>query len=679
MAETAETQSNKLKEVHKRALRRFDDAAVAQQDMRRKAIEARRFVSIPGAQWEGPWGEQFEKSIRVEVPKIGRRIDKIETDYRQNRIVPDFRPDGPTADQETADTLDGMHRADSYRFKAQQARDNAFAEAVRGGFGAYRLANVFDDEDNPENDDQRINPGLLIADADQLVYFDPQSRLYDKSDAKWAIVLLPYTPDAYKDAWDEECEGWPEGISKPQWDWFSHEVWYAAEYYEVEAKSSLLHIFNQTLTGTEERYWSDEIDAEGIADKIEGGWVHRTQRRNRRRVHKYILSGSKVLSDDDYIAGPNIPIVPVYGKRDFVDGMERFKGETQDRMDVQRLYNSNVSRLAEINALSPREIPIFAPSQMENGIGDLWANMHIERHPYALVNPLIDPITGQILNQGGPIGYVKPPDVPQVTASLLQIANNDLTEEDRDGADEVKANTSVEAMDIAAARVDAKSGIYLDNMRQSVQREGEIYLGMVCEIYGDEGREVETMSEDGDDGTAVLREPYATADGEHRIRNDFTKAKYKVMVAVQEATATRRDKTVRSMLATAEAAVAAQDMELAQVALNTAVMNQDGEGLSDFKAWVRKRLVQMGAVEPNEEEQKALAEQSGQPDASSILAEAQAKALEGAATKDMALADKAVADTGKSRADTMKILTEIGRPANDATATPRILRGNQLP
>jgi hypothetical protein len=679
VAETAETQSNKLKEVHKRALRRFDDAAVAQQDMRRKAIEARRFVSIPGAQWEGPWGEQFEKSIRVEVPKIGRRIDKIETDYRQNRIVPDFRPDGPTADQETADTLDGMHRADSYRFKAQQARDNAFAEAVRGGFGAYRLANVFDDEDNPENDDQRINPGLLIADADQLVYFDPQSRLYDKSDAKWAIVLLPYTPDAYKDAWDEECEGWPEGISKPQWDWFSHEVWYAAEYYEVEAKSSLLHIFNQTLTGTEERYWSDEIDAEGIADKIEGGWVHRTQRRNRRRVHKYILSGSKVLSDDDYIAGPNIPIVPVYGKRDFVDGMERFKGETQDRMDVQRLYNSNVSRLAEINALSPREIPIFAPSQMENGIGDLWANMHIERHPYALVNPLIDPITGQILNQGGPIGYVKPPDVPQVTASLLQIANNDLTEEDRDGADEVKANTSVEAMDIAAARVDAKSGIYLDNMRQSVQREGEIYLGMVCEIYGDEGREVETMSEDGDDGTAVLREPYATADGEHRIRNDFTKAKYKVMVAVQEATATRRDKTVRSMLATAEAAVAAQDMELAQVALNTAVMNQDGEGLSDFKAWVRKRLVQMGAVEPNEEEQKALAEQSGQPDASSILAEAQAKALEGAATKDMALADKAVADTGKSRADTMKILTEIGRPANDATATPRILRGNQLP
>lgn len=678
MAEDDKDNSDKLREVHARALRRFDDTVVPQQDMRKQALMARRFVSIPGAQWEGPWGEQFENSIKVEVPKIGRRISKIETDYRQNRIVPDFRPDGPAADQETADTLDGMHRADSYCYKAQQARDNAFSEALRGGFGAYRLANVLADEEDPENDDQRINPGLLIADADQLVYFDPQSRLYDKSDAKWALILLPYTPEAYKEEWDEECDGWPEGVARPQWDWYAPETWYAAEYYEVEDRSTLLHIFNQTLTGKEERYWSDEIDAAGVEDKKAGGWMHRTQRRKRKRVHKYILSGSEVLSDEGYIAGPNIPIVPVYGKREFVDGMERWKGETQDRMDTQRTYNSMISRLMEITALSPREIPIFAPQQMEGGLGEMWSRMHIDRHAYALANPLIDPNTGQLLNQGGPIGTIKPPDVPPVQAALLQIANGDLTEEDQDGADEVKANTSAEAMDIAASRVDAKSGIYLDNMRQSVQREGEIYFGMAREVYADEGREVETMTEDGDDGRAVLRQPYATEDSEHRVRNDFTNAKYKVIVSVQEATATRRDKTVRSMLSTAEAAVAAQDMELAQVALRTAVLNQDGEGLKDLQAWARKGLVQMGAVEPNEEEAKAMQEAAAQPDSATILAEAQGKALEAAAVKDVALAGKAEADRDKSKADTMKTLSEIGQPANDAAA-PRILRGNQLP
>jgi hypothetical protein len=678
VADDTTTSSDALSDVHVRALRRFDDTAMPQQDLRRQSLAARRFASIPGAQWEGSWGEQFENSIRIEVPKIGRRISKIQTDYRQNRIAPDFRPDGPEADQDTADTLDGMHRADSYRYKAQQARDNAFYEAVSGGFGAYRLANVFEDEEDPENDNQRVNPGVLIADADQLVYFDAQSRLYDKSDARFAFVLLPYTPDAYREEWDETCDGWPEAVDRPKWDWFAPETWYAAEYYEIEHKAAVLHIFNQTLTGDEERLWSDEIDAAGIADKIAAGWMHRTQRRKRKRVHKYIMSGARVLSDEGYIAGCCIPIVPVYGKREFVDGMERWKGETQDRMDVQRVYNSNVSRLAEINALSPREIPIFAPEQMQGGLGDMWANMHIERHAYALANPLTDPQSGALVNGGGPIGYVKPPDVPQVTAALLQLTNGDLTEEDRDGADEVKANTSAEAMDIAASRVDAKSGIYLDNMRQSVQREGEIYLSMASEIYADEGREVETMSEDGDDGIAVLSERYATTEGEHKLRNDLTRAKYKVIASVSEATATRRDKTVRSMLATAEAAVAAQDMELAQICLRTAVMNQDGEGLADVKTWVRKALVQMGAVEPNEEEQKALAEQAAQPDPASVLADAQGKALEAAAVKDIELAKKAEADTGLSKAKTVETLTGIGQPANDAAA-PRILRGNQLP
>ena len=55
-------------------------------------------------------------------------------------------------------------------------------------------------------------------------------------------------------------------------------------------------------------------------------------------------------------------------------------------------------------------------------------------------------------------------------------------------------------MDIAATRKDTKSAIYLDNMRQSVQREGEIYLGMAKEIYFEPGRIVETMTEEGEDG-----------------------------------------------------------------------------------------------------------------------------------------------------------------------------------
>ena len=123
----------RLGKIHARAMRRFDSCATPQLEIRAEALTARRFISIPGAMWEGPWGDQFENSIKVEIDKISRKVEKIETDYRENRIIPDFRPAGGDSDQDTADTLDGLLRADNDHFKAQQARDNAFSEALAGG------------------------------------------------------------------------------------------------------------------------------------------------------------------------------------------------------------------------------------------------------------------------------------------------------------------------------------------------------------------------------------------------------------------------------------------------------------------------------------------------------------------------------------------------------------------
>jgi hypothetical protein len=127
--------SDKLKEVHKRALRRFDSVAMPQAEIRAHALLCRRFISIPGAMWEGPWGDQFENSIKVEIDKLSKGVDKIVQDYRANRIVPDFRP--PAAIQRSGHGRHAgrLHRADSYHFKAQQARDNAFEEAAAEDLG----------------------------------------------------------------------------------------------------------------------------------------------------------------------------------------------------------------------------------------------------------------------------------------------------------------------------------------------------------------------------------------------------------------------------------------------------------------------------------------------------------------------------------------------------------------
>lgn len=679
--------SDKLAEVFDRAMARFNDTVPPQMEMRQLSLMARRFCDIPGAQWEGEWGEQWANTIRVEVNKVCRGVEKIETDYRENRIVPDFRPAGSESDQDTADMLDGLHRADSYKFKAQQARDNAFFEAIRGGFGAYRLTNELEDPYDKDNDYQRINPGMTIVDADQCVFFDLNSKLYDKSDARFAWVVTAYSMDAFKDRWgDDAATSWPDATFRLQYDWFTPDIVRVAEYYEKEDKTETLLVLTQTLTGIEERLWLSDVEPEYLEEQQAKGWTVTRKRRKRCRVHKYIMSGAEILKDCGYVAGECIPIVPVYGKRYFVDNMERWKGHVQDRMDAQRLYNSNVSKLAETNALAPREMPIFHPQQMPPHLAEQWANQNIERHAYALVEPIFDE-SGQIV-VSGPVAKIEPPQLAPVQAALLQIANQDLTELDNDGAGEVRANVSAEAMDIAAARVDAKSGVFLDNMRQSVEREAEIYLSMARDVYFEPGRKVETMTEDGDDGEAILQEMVADKAGTIRIRNDLQRGRYKVVASVTEATATRRDKTVKTSLQMAEIALQAQDIEFAQAAYITAVMNSDGEGIDQLQAFARRKGIAIGLVEPNEEEQAAMEEAAANepPDPTAEAVQAQARALIAQANKDEAMAGKAVADTelslakvDETRAKTVETLAGAGKIGAEAEAMafrplPRIER-----
>ena len=652
-AEADEAEVNDLDAVLKRALARFDAVSIAQAEVRANSLAARRFVTIPGAQWDDGWGDSFPDAVKLEVNKTGRGVENIERDYRENRIVPDFRPDGKNADPDTADALDGLHRADSYRFKSQQARDNGCFEAIAGGFGAYRLTTEWDDEYDKDNDHLRINPAALITDADQSVFFDLNAKLYDKSDARFAFIRVSQTRDSFEEEFGADAASdWPENRLSKTLDWFTPDTVAVAEYYEVEEVRDTLWIMTYTLSGEERRIWASSLEKGELQAMASDGWLKKGQRRKRCRVHKYILSGAEVLEDCGLIAGERIPIVPIYGKRYFVDGVERWKGYVQDKMDPQRLYNSQVSRLAETAMQAPREVPIFAASQMTPAIDRLWSEANTNRYPYLLVEPLIDEATGQIVSAGA-IGSVKPVDVPPTTAALLQIANNDLLEDQQDSSEQVRSNTSAEAMDIAATRIDAKSGIYLDNIRQSVQCEGEIYFGMVREVYSDAGREMETMSEEGDDGVAVLKSLKTDESGDQRVVNDFTNAKYKVIVSVSEATATRRDKTVRSMLHTAEVATTAGNAELANAAILTAVLNQDGEGINDFQAYARKMALTLGLVQPNDDEKKAAddaakgAEQA--PDPMAELAAAQAQDF-------LAGAEKKRAEVPLTQAKTLETL-----------------------
>jgi len=652
-------------DVHQKALRLFDNIAYTLQEERALSLQDRRFAFIAGAQFEDAWYQQFENSIMVEINKTAAGVEKIINDYRQNRITVNFRGVGKGADEDTADTLDGIFRADAYRCKAQQALDNAFEEAVTGGFGAWRLRVDYEDEFDPENDHMRIVTEAIV-DADQSVFFDLNAKLYDKSDARHCFVITAMSRDAFVEEWGEEAasSSWPEGMVKPYYDWYTPDVIRVAEFYEVEVTSEQLWVYRNALTDEEQRFWTSDLDADLKEELRLTGWtLDRTRMGKHRRVHKYLMCGSAILQDYGYIAGDQIPIVPVYGQRRFVDNMERVQGHVRKAKDPQRVYNAQISRLTETAAYAPIERPIFDPEQIDVNLAQQWATANIDRAPYSLAKALRDADGNPV--HLGPTGKVEPPSIPQPLAALIQITANDIRELTNadDGADEVKANISAEAMDIAATRTDAKSGVYMDNMRQSVQRWGEIYLSMARDVYFEDGREVETLGPNGEDGRAVLLEPYTDEMGRYRIRNDLSRGRYKVISDVTEATATRRDKTVKTCFAGAQM-VGQSDPELAQALAITAFLNMDGEGVDDLQKWLRRRALQIGLVEPTGEEARQLAQaaQSQQPSA-------QDQALIAVAAKEAALAEKAQADTAKSKADTIETLAKAQKIRSETMKT----------
>lgn len=630
------------------ALEQFDALYPSLQEERAEALDDRLFVSKSGAQWYGAWGDQWANSIMVEVNKTAQGCEKISANYRANRMNVTFRPVGTSAANDAAEVLNGMYRADFYNSKGQQALDNAFEEGMQGGYGAWRLTNVYCDEYDDDDDRQKI-VFQTIVDADQSVYWDPNARLYDKSDAMYCFVVTAMSPEAFRKQYGDSPVDWPDANWRRYFEWFRRDVVRVAEYYRIQETTDTVYTLEHAATGETRKEWAKDLEENGLKDlKIEGWKVVKTKKgAKRRECRKWVMSGAAILGSPEgkVIAGGNIPVIPYYGKRWYIDNMERARGHVRLAKDPQRIYNSQISKLVETSALSPIERPIFTPEQIAGHEND-WANANIDRAAYSLLNAIENPDGSQM--PAGPIGKIEPPQLPPVLAALIQQTANDIAEltNNDDTTAQVKSNVSAEAMDIAATRTDDKNAVYMDNMRQSVQRCGEIYLAMARDIYVEEGREVETMDDEDNHGTAVLQEPYTDDKGRFSIRNDIAKGKFKVIADVSEQTATRRDKTVKTLFNFSQMVMAANP-QLGGIAASVALLNMDGEGINDLQEYVRSQLVQQGVVKPTPEEQAELeqAQANAQPPA-------QEQALMATAELALAQAGKAKADTEKSVADT---------------------------
>lgn len=652
------SKEQRLAAIHQEALTEFDNIQSAMRDERLQCLQDRRFYSIAGAQWEGPLGEQFENKPKFEVNKIHLAVIRIINEYRNNRITVDFVSKEGKEYDKLADTCDGLYRADEQDSGAEEAYDNAFEEGVAGGFGAWRLRTVYENEEDEEDEKQRIRIEPIF-DADSSVFFDLNAKRQDKADAKRCFVITSMTRQAYKDEWGDDPASWPKEVHQYEFDWLTPDVVFVAEYYRVEETRETVYIW-ETIDGEEERYKDADFEAdETLEERLLAVGSREVRQKNikRRRVRKYILSGAKILEDCGYIAGKCIPIVPMYGKRWFVDNVERCMGHVRLAKDAQRLKNMQLSKLGEISALSSVEKPILTPEQVA-GHQMMWADDNIKNFPYLLVNPITDANGNQAIS--GPIGYTKPPQIPQALAALLQITEQDMQDllGNQQAGEELQPNVSGKAVELIQNKLDMQTFIYMSNMSKAVKRSGEIWLSMAKDVLVEEGRKMKSIGPQNEMQSVELAKPVVNEKGEIETENDLSEAEFDVNVDVGPSSSSKRAATVRALTGMASLT---DDAETKQVLGAMAMMNMEGEGITEVRDYFRKKLLRMGVVKPTEEEQQTMAdEQANQkPDPNTQYLQAAADEATANATQARAKTILTVAQADETKAKTMKTLAEV--------------------
>ena len=650
----------RLANLHAEALRQYNDIQTALRDERLQCLQDRRFYSICGAQWEGPLYDQYENKPRFEVNKIMLSVIRIVNEYRNNRITVDYIAKEGGSDA-LADTCDGLYRADEQDSVANEAYDNAFEEAVGGGIGAFRLRTAYEDEEDEDNDRQRIR-FEPIFDADSSVFFDLNSKRQDKSDAMFCFVVTSMTRESYKETYNDDPTDWPKIIHQYEFDWATPDVVFVAEYFKIEEVTETIRIF-RSIDGTEEKFRQEDFKNDETLEETLiaiGSQEVRQRKIKRKRVRKYIMSGGKVLEDAGYIAGNCIPIVPVYGKRWFVDNVERCMGHVRLAKDAQRLKNMQLSKLGEISALSSVEKPILTPEQVA-GHQIMWADDNLKNYPYLLVNPIT--AADGSTQVTGPLAYTRSAQIPPAMAALLQITEVDMKEILGSSAqgEKMVSNISGKAVEMIQTRLDMQTFIYMSNFAKGMKRSGEIWLSMAKDIYVEEGRKMKVIGRTEDVNTVELMKPMLSDTGEVILENDLSRAKFDVNVDVGPSSSSKRAATVRAL--TGMMAIT-DDPQTKQVLQAMAMMNMEGEGIGEVRDFFRKQLLRLGVVKPTEQEAQMLMEEQQmkgqQQDPQAIFLQAAAEEATAKAAQARASVIKTVADAGLSKAKTAETLAKTG-------------------
>ncbi|MCK4500148.1 hypothetical protein KAU11_06595, partial [Candidatus Babeliales bacterium] len=525
---------------------------------REKSAEDLSFYWI--SQWDDHVLEDSTLQFRGEFNILRKAGRQISADLRSNPVQVDFEPKADSRD-DGADLLDGLYRSDERSNTSIEAYNNGSGECIVCGVGAWELVTEY--VSNRAGNDNQVIKRKPIYEANNNVMWDSNAKLLDKSDANYVSILTAYSPEGYEDLYKElkgeDCRNmssfkYPEHSYSFPWVGSRNSLFYVTRFYHREKVEDTIVTLEDPL-GQPIMLRMSDLD-EVMDDLIDEGYSITDERKIMRwQVTLYIASGCEILSSHP-IAGENIPVVPVYGERAFVEGEEHYEGVTRLAKDPSRLRNFMMSYLADIASRSPRPKPIFSPEQVLGYEFMYEDNGADNNYPYYLMNsmkkdgtPIVAPSMPQMPEQQIPESMVKMLDETRIAVS--DVANAGAP------ADLADIDLSGKAVMALQNRLDQQSIVYQENLKHAKRRDGEIYASMASEVF-DAPREVTLTLPDGTRKKEQVMSSIMDKDsGELVMLNDLTNMEFDVFADIGTPYKNQKEETFEKLESMIEKAVVA--------------------------------------------------------------------------------------------------------------------------
>jgi hypothetical protein len=606
-------------EDHGKVLLAVTDCQDNESDMREDVRECQYFLETKDGQWEPGIIENMTQSKRPRYTddRCNPIVDAIAGEMEQNVFAIKVQSTGSLGSKETAETIEGLIRNIENISGANLVYSSVCRALVGSGLGGFEIVQDYIDSDTFDQD-LFIKP---LEDFQNRVWFDENSILQDRSDAKWCIVIDEITRTEYEDQFpdggmvsigqDRESEVY---IEKP--DTISVGRFLYKKPFDIE----IIRMSNGAVYKLDDKFESirDELEFDGITVEVDEEGVEKTRTRKSHIVCQRYMDGGGWLGKSEETVFNMLPVVPCYGNFKIIDRKVVYRGAINKAMDQQRVHNMAFSREVEDVVLAPK-LKFWGTLEQRKGHNATIQSLNTNSNPwqdYTHVDGVPAPFMqgGSQINQGLSALNLNTADSINQAAGVFsaQQGNNAGLQSG------VALEKQIDKGDISTRK-------YFTSFETAIRYAGKVIIGAIPKVY-DATREQIILNEDGTNESVSLNKVVYDNQSQRQVTlNDLSIGEYSVNISVGAAYSSKQAQMVEAFTR-----IAAIDPTIMELARDVWFRNINQPGMDDVADRARVIAIQNGTIpqeQLTDEELAAIQEQQQnqqtQPDPLMVAAEAE--------------------------------------------------------